>query len=206
MIPPAGLQVSILMDANGSNTTAAAAVRTAAKHLDLAKTSVIILGGTGPVGQRVARLLARTGCEVRVASRKEERASNVCDNIRRRISEAKLEPVATGNEEELDAALADRELVIAAGAAGVTLLPKAARDKCSTMKVAIDLNAFPPLGIEGIEATDKAKEQDGVICYGAIGVGGLKMKIHKAAIAALFSSNDQVMDAEEVYALAESLE
>jgi hypothetical protein len=44
-----------------------------------------------------------------------------------------------------------------------------------------------------------------VIGYGAVGVGDTKMKIHKAAIARLFQSSDQVMDAEEVYALAETI-
>jgi len=62
------------------------------------------------------------------------------------------------------------------------------------LRVAIDLNAVPPLGIEGVEVTDKGVERDGVICYGAIGVGDTKMKIHRAAIARLFESNDQVLD------------
>ena len=33
-----------------------------------------------------------------------------------------------------------------------------------------------------------------------------KMKIHKAAIASLFESNEQVLDAEEIYSIGESLE
>lgn len=74
------------------------------------------------------------------------------------------------------------------------------------MKVAIDLNAVPPLGIEGVEVADRGKPSDGVICYGAIGVGDTKMKIHKAAIARLFESNDQVLDAEECYALSDKLD
>ena len=73
------------------------------------------------------------------------------------------------------------------------------------LKVAIDLNAVPPLGIEGVEATDKARERDGVSAYGALGVGGTKMKIHKAAVAKLFERNDQVFDAEEIYQLGLSL-
>ena len=47
--------------------------------------------------------------------------------------------------------------------------------------MAIDLNAVPPLGIDGVEMGDKGQQRDGVICYGAIGVGDTKMKIHKAA-------------------------
>ncbi len=43
------------------------------------------------------------------------------------------------------------------------------------------------------------------ICYGALGVGGTKMKIHKAAIAQLFEANDQVLDAEEILAVGQRL-
>jgi hypothetical protein len=75
------------------------------------------------------------------------------------------------------------------------------RAACSQLKVAIDLNAVPPLGIEGIEAGDRGVIRDGVTVYGALGVGAAKMKLHKAAIARIFESNDQVLDAEEVFAL-----
>jgi hypothetical protein len=71
--------------------------------------------------------------------------------------------------------------------------------------VAIDLNAVPPPGIEGVGPTDKAAELGPAMAYGAIGVGGMKMKIHKAAIAALFQSNDRILDAEQIHALAKTL-
>jgi hypothetical protein len=203
MLPKFGLRVSVLMDANGANTTAAAAVRAAARHLELRDVPALVLGGTGPVGQRVVRLLARQGAQVRVGSRQQARAAAVCETVQSRVNGAKLEPTATGTPAELAAALAGRALVIAAGATGAVLLPRAARAACPGLRVAIDLNAVPPLGIEGVEIADKGKERDGVIGYGAIGVGETKMKVHKAAIARLFESNDQVLDAEEVYALAE---
>jgi hypothetical protein len=205
MLPQYGLRVSVLLDANGANTTAAAAVRAAARHLDLAQARALVLGGTGPVGQRVARLLARQGAEVRVASRQLARAANVGNAIRARVPGARLEEVAVTGLDELQSALSGRTLVVAAGAAGVVLLPKAARSASPGLKVAIDLNAVPPLGIEGVGAGDKGVERDGTVCYGALGVGGTKMKIHRAAVARLFESNDQVLDAEEVYALAEGL-
>jgi hypothetical protein len=70
----------------------------------------------------------------------------------------------------------------------------------------IDLNAVPPLGIEGIEVHDRDADRDGVRTWGAIGVGGTKMRIHSRAIRELFSKNDLVLDAEQVYALGESLD
>src|SRR5437764_6876847 len=61
MLPKFGLRVSIMLDANGANTTAAAAVRAAARHLDLKNAQALVLAATGPVGQRVVSLLAREG-------------------------------------------------------------------------------------------------------------------------------------------------
>src|SRR5215468_10336982 len=79
MIPAFGLRVSVLLDANGANTTAAAAVRVAGKHLDLAAARALVLGGTGPVGQRVGLLLGRQGAHVRLASRQQARAAAAAD-------------------------------------------------------------------------------------------------------------------------------
>src|SRR5947209_541689 len=97
MLPQFGLRVSVLLDANGANTTAAAAVRAASRHLDLANTAALVLGGTGPVGQRVARLLAREGTAVRVGSRQLARATSVCEAIQAKVGSARVQPVATGS-------------------------------------------------------------------------------------------------------------
>jgi hypothetical protein len=145
------------------------------------------------------------GAEVRVGSRQAAKAAGVCDAIRAKVSSAVVEPVAAGTPDEVKKALEGRALIVAAGAAGVVLLPRAVRTGCPILKVAIDLNAVPPLGVEGVDVTDKAKERDGVVCYGAVGVGDTKMKIHKLAIARLFERNDQVLDAEQVYALGKDL-
>jgi hypothetical protein len=204
MLPQYGLQVSVLLDANGANTTAAAAVRSAARHVELPGAKALVLGGTGPVGQRVALLLAKQEADVRLASRKLDRAAQACDAIRAKAPGSRQEPAAVRSPGDLTAALAGRTVVFAAGAAGVVLLPLAARKACPTLRVVVDLNAVPPLGIEGVEAGDKGAERDGVSAYGALGVGGLKMKVHRAAVARLFERNDLVLDAEEVYALAQS--
>lgn len=198
----AGLRVSVMLDSNGSNTTAAAAVRAAVRHMDVGAANALVLGGTGPVGQRAALLLARKGAHVRVGSRQVQRAEAVCQGIRAKIPEAKVEAIATASSADGPRALDGRDLVIAAGAAGAVLLPHKIRATNKNLRVAIDLNAVPPVGIEGIEVFDKAVTRDETVCYGAIGVGGTKMKIHKAAITQMFERNDQVLDAEEIYDLA----
>jgi hypothetical protein len=205
LLPQFGLRVSVLLDPRGANTTAAAAVRAAARHLNLGEARALVLAGTGPVGQRVARLLARAGADVRVGSRQLARSEAVCAEIREAVPDGRLAPVVTECVKHLQEALAGRTLVIAAGAAGIVLLPRTVRAGCPELRVVIDLNAVPPLGIEGIEAHDKGIVYDEVVtCYGALGVGRTKMKIHKAAIGRLFESNDQVLDVEEIYNLAQA--
>lgn len=200
------MRVSVMLDANGANTTAAAAVVAAARHVSLAGATALVLAGTGPVGQRVARLLAREGTTVRVGSRDLDRAKSVCSGIEGVVTGARISPSQTTSAEQLETALQDVQVVIAAGAPGIQLLPAQLRQNASTLQIAIDLNAVPPLGVEGIEVTDKAVERDGAVCYGAIGVGAKKMKIHKAAIHKLFTANDQILDADEIFQLGQELE
>lgn len=199
------MRVSVLMDSNGANTTAAAAVLAIGKHVDLAAATHLVLGATGPVGQRVARLLARQSATVRVASRSLDKAQAACAAIGARVPNSRLLPVAAGTVGETAAALSGADVVVAAGAAGVELLSEAMRRDAQGLRVAVDLNAVPPAGIAGISPTDKGNKRDGMIVYGAIGVGGLKMAIHKRAIQQLFEANDQVLDAEEVFAIGREI-
>jgi hypothetical protein len=196
-------KMSVMLDSNGANTTAAAAVVAALNAFDgkLDGVKAAVLGGTGPVGQRVARLLARQGAEVAVGSRKVDRAKEAARAIAAATGQS---PTAFGAEgdDALREALEGRELVVAAGAPGATLLPGKVLDGLGALRVAIDLNAVPPAGIEGIERDDAGKARGKVACWGAIGVGGKKMDIHRRAIRELFESNDRVLDAEEIFALA----
>ncbi len=202
VIKRAGLSVSVMLDSNGSNTTAAAAVRAAVRHMDVSTGHALVLGGTGPVGQRASLLLARIGAHVRIGSRQVQRAEAVCHSIRQKLPHAKVEAVSTTTSSDGPKALEGRNLLIAAGAAGAVLLPKHIRTGCPSLRVAIDLNAVPPVGIEGIDVFDKGVVRDNTVCYGAIGIGGTKMKIHRAAVAQLFTRNDLILDAEEIYDLS----
>ena len=199
------IRVSVMMDSNGSNTTAAAAVLTAAKHQQLSGQRVVVLAGTGPVGLRVAQLLAAEGAIVQLCSRTLNRAQAAAIEVQRLVSNAAVDPRATSSMSETLAACKKAPIVIAAGAAGIELLSMETRRQLPDLKLMIDLNAVPPVGIAGVEVTDRAVMRDGVLAYGAIGVGGLKMKIHKAAIRSLFESNDQVLDTMAIYELGKSL-
>ncbi len=199
------MRVSLMLDSNGANTTAAAAVLGARKHVPLSGATVTVLGATGSVGRRVVRLLAREGAVVRVVSRQLARAQQVCDTVSKLIGDAQLTACEARDDESTRAVLAGGSVVIASGAPGVELLSDQLRRECQQLRVAVDLNAVPPAGIGGIQPQDKAADRDGQICYGAIGVGGLKMKLHKAVVRRLFESNDLVFDAEEVFVLGKEI-
>jgi hypothetical protein len=199
-------QVSILFDANGSNTTAAAAVLAAleASGGSVAEARVVCLAATGPVGQRIARLLGRLGATVALGSRDRSRAGALADHLRE-ITNAQFIPFNTGREDEIIRELEQAQIAINSGPAGVQILPATLWRQHSNLKALIDLNAVPPLGIEGVEATDEDKDRSGVRAWGALGVGGTKMKIHKKAIQQLFTANNLVLDAEAVLDLGRTL-
>ena len=49
------------------------------------------------------------------------------------------------------------------------------------------------------------KEKHGKVVFGALGIGGLKMKIHRACVARLFEQNDLVLDAERIFSVAREI-
>jgi 5,10-methylene-tetrahydrofolate dehydrogenase/methenyl tetrahydrofolate cyclohydrolase len=202
------MRVSIMVDPNGSNTTAAAAVLCAQRHLDLAGQKVVVLAGTGPVGQRITKIIAGLNFagEIFVCSRKIEKAESVIADLLASgfKTNATLTPAAAGSTDQAAEVTKNAAVVFAAGAAGIELLDD--RWKENGIRVLIDLNAVPPAGIAGVDVMDCGQEKDGSICYGAIGVGGLKMKIHKQAIRSLFESNDKVLDTQSIYEIGAGLE
>ena len=191
-------KVSIMLDSNGSNTTAVAAVVKIEQTLgDLKGKKVIVLAGTGPVGQRAAGLLARDGARVTITSRKPEQGEKARQFISARFN-VQVEATTMTDPSHVAEVLDGVEVLLNSGPAGVQMVPKAAWMAQKTLKVAVDLNAVPPLGIEGVEVDDTGAERDGVTVFGAFGVGNFKTKLHKACVAKLFTRNDLVLDAEAI--------
>jgi hypothetical protein len=200
----ANFRVSVMLDSNGSNTTAAAGVALLAKANSLAGKKAIVLAGTGPVGMRAAAMLHIEGAEVAITSRSKQRADAASKAINDRFGFAPT-PIEAFDNEARAAAVKGAQVVFAAGAIGVPLLDEKDWRNDSTIELIADCNAQPPLGIGGVEAIDKATERHGKIAIGALGLGGLKMKLHRACIGQLFESSDQVLDAENIYAQAKAL-
>jgi len=189
----------VMLDSNGSNTTAVAAVT---RLLNTAGSSgrAVVTAGTGPVGLRAAGLLAKAGVDVTFTSRRAIDPS-IVEGLQQRFG-GRVSHAVMPDSASADSVLDGATMLLNTGPAGVNLVPKSAWAGRRGLLAAADLNAVPPLGIEGIDVTDNAVQRDGVTVFGALGGGGLKMKIHKACIARLFERNDQVLDAETISEVA----
>ena len=198
-------RVSCMLDSNGSNTTAAAGVALVAKAAgSLQGKSAVVLAGTGPVGMRSAALLAGEGAQVTIAGRSLDKTQAAADAINKRFN-VTIQAAATPDEASRIALAKGKNLIFSAGAIGVELLPESAWAEDPAVEFLADYNAQPPAGIGGLDAMDKGKERHGKSAFGALGIGGLKLKLHRACIGQLFESTERVFDAEEIYALAKEM-
>jgi len=203
LLPP--LSVSMMLDSNGSNTTAVAAVVKIEETLgDLHDKKAVVLAGTGPVGQRAAGLLAKDGARVTITSRKPEQGEKARQFISARF-DVHVEAVTLSDPSKVPEVLEGAEILLNSGPAGVAMVPKSAWTSVKTLKVAVDLNAVPPLGVEGVEVDDAGVVRNGVAVFGAFGVGNFKTKLHKACVARLFTRNDLVLDAEAIAEVAREM-
>jgi methylenetetrahydrofolate/methylenetetrahydromethanopterin dehydrogenase (NADP+) len=201
-------RVSVMLDSNGCNTTAATTIARIAKAHSLDGKRAIVLG-LGAVGLRSATLLQQEGSEVTVASLpadlfgddrpyRRPRGLSVAEDLGLDIREP-------GDRSELEATLDGAQIVLAAGPAGVEVLRRDAWTGVDSVELLADYNAAEPLGIEGTEATDDLADYDGKLVLGALAIGGPKMKVHKACVRRLFESNEQVLDTDAVYEVAKEL-
>src|SRR5579864_1205260 len=197
--------VSIMLDSNGSNTTAAAAVVKIEQAVGGVKgRRAVILAGTGPVGQRAAGLLALGGAHVTITSRKPEQGEKARRSIQERFN-VPVDIVGMVDASHAADVLEGAEILLNSGPAGVLMVPKEAWARRPGLLVAADLNAVPPLGIEGVELNDAGTDREGVKVFGAFGVGNFKTKLHKACVGRLFTRNDLVLDAEAIADVARQL-
>jgi hypothetical protein len=201
-------RVSVMLDSNGCNTTAATTIARIAKTRDLAGDRAVVLG-LGSVGLRSAVLLQGEGCEVTVVAL----PSDLFDDDRPYRRPSGL-PVAErlgldvrepADRSELESMLDGAAIALAAGPAGVQVLHRDVWAQHPSLELLADYNAAEPLGIEGAKATDDLADYDGKLVLGALAIGGPKMKVHRACVRRLFESNDQVLDTDAVYAVAKEL-
>lgn len=192
MVPP--FEVSVFADPSGAFTTAAGMVALAEKHLaknvqtTLQGKNVVVLGGTGPVGQIAAVLSAQAGAQVWIVGRQLERAASVADMCNKEFGHG-----ATQIQAEADAnkglLMTTADVVFATGAAGIQLLSAELVAAAPRLKVAADVNAVPPSGIAGLEphhdGVPIAGSNGGAVGIGALAIGAVKYQTQARLLIAM---------------------
>jgi len=211
MFPP--FELSVIVDPRGAYTTASAAVaRTLATHIekgfgDLSGKTITVLAGTGPVGQVAARLYAMEGANVIVTSRVLERANAVAVKIGEEIRAGKAWGMKAVAPNEIGESIKDADIILSAGAAGIQLLPlNVLKEYGGRCKVVGDVNAIPPLGVEGLKPTDEGVEiLPGVWGIGALIIGTFKNKVEAELFRRAVESPKGIFDYKVAYEIAKSM-
>jgi hypothetical protein len=196
-------KASIMLDSDGSNTTAAAAVARVRGAVTLKDQRAAVIG-VGPVGLRTAELLRREGAEVTMLTF----PPDVMDGGHRRASgvpvaqEAGFDVVEPASSDELDDALEGHVAVFAAGPAGTQILRRSGWAGVEGLRVVVDYSAAEPVGVEGVDRMDDLEEEDGALKLGALAVGGPKMKLQKRCVKRMFETKGTVLDLDGVYDVA----
>jgi methylene-tetrahydromethanopterin dehydrogenase len=214
MFPP--FKGNIIIDPAGAYTTAAAMVAKAenalvANKLGELKDKTCAIMGTGAVGQIAAVLLAKMGCNVMIASLNPKRADGKehAEGVAKLLAkdhgvqvEGIFAPTAASKIEILKKA----DVIMCAGIRGVRIIDKEMLNEVKHMKVLLDINAVPPLGIEGIDLKDDMREiMPGIFAIGAIAVGELKHKLEKEILREARTSGKDVYNYNVALPLARKL-
>jgi hypothetical protein len=198
------LRVSVLLDPRGANTIAAATVVRLVQDSSVRDRRVLILGATGPIGIRIAGLLAYAGAEVLIGSRRRDHARDAASRIRARLG-VDVGAVEVRDGRSAAKALAGVPLLVNTAAAGATVLRREVWANAPDLEAVMDVNATPPQGIEGVSAADDGNQRDGKRVYGALTIARLRTDVQRRCLTRLFERNDLVLDAEEIYDLARSV-
>jgi methylene-tetrahydromethanopterin dehydrogenase len=216
MVPP--FEVSVLADPSGAFTTAAALVACVEKELknkhggELKGAQAVVFGGTGPVGIATGVIASLAGANVTLVDP---------FNIDTALEKAKEYNVRCGasmrgtyasSEADKARLIAHADLVFCTAKAGVQVLSADVLGDAKRLKVAGDVNAVPPLGIEGIkrlhygEPLIHAVNSPGAVGIGALAVGDVKYKLQNALLGYLLTAEQPVfLDFREAFQRARGL-
>jgi len=186
MVPP--FEVSVFADPSGAITTAAALMACIEVQLkkktgdSLEGKRIDIIGGTGPVGVCAGILAANCGAEVHLTSRRGSKvATEYASEYNARFG-VEMYGADSSTDEKIMEFLPKTHIVIGAAKAGIQVLSTKQLEQATNLLVAADVNAVPPLGIEGVGVHDMGVEiastPQKALGLGALAVGDVKYKVH----------------------------
>lgn len=208
-VPPFAL--NLFTDPAGAFTTGAAMVAKVKAALrdghggDLAGRRVPIFGGTGVVAYCASVLVALEGGKaVLIGYDGAKRVGDIADDIKRRFG-VDVGHADGSTQEARRAAIAEAEIILACGRAGVNILDAADLAAAPRLLVAADVNAVPPAGVEGVGAMANGEPfGDGkALAVGALAIGNVKYKTELGLFRRLLATDKPIsLDFRDAYKLA----
>ncbi len=194
-------QVSVFADPSGAFTTAAGMVAAVEQELDkkfntsFEGKDLLVLGGTGPVGQVASVLAAQAGANVKIIGRQLDKAQRIADLCNEEFGEGKIQ-ITAGADSDKTEYIKTADVVFSTGAAGIELLNTEHISSASQLKVAADINAIPPSGISGLDPFHNGKaitgSTSGAVGLGALAIGNIKYKTQSRLLTQMIESNEPV--------------
>jgi len=195
MIPP--FEISVFADPSGAFTTAAALVACVEKELKtkhnkaLKDCKALVFGGTGPVGIATGVIASLAGANtVLVDHLSIHTADDIAKEYNRRFN-SQLKGAKAGNKEEKIALLSDVDIIFCTAKAGIQVLSTEVLKQALQLKVAGDVNAVPPLGIEGIKSNDfgvPLAAVEGAVGVGSLAVGNIKYRLQQRLLKSMLTT------------------
>jgi len=194
-------EVSVFADPSGAFTTAAGMVAAVEQELDkkfnttFEGKNLLVLGGTGPVGQVASVLAAQAGANVKIIGRQLDKTQRIADLCNEEFGEEKIQ-ITSGADSDKAEHIKTADVVFSTGAAGIELLSTEHISSASQLKVAADINAIPPSGISGLDPFDNGKtitgSTSGAVGLGALAIGNIKYKTQSRLLTQMIESNEPV--------------
>lgn len=199
MVPP--FEISVFADPSGAFTTAAALVACVAKQLkekhnkELKDCKALIFGGTGPVGIATGVISSLAGAETTIVDHLSiETAEDIAHGYNRRFACSLIGGYA-GTDIEKAKLIKSCDIIFCTAKAGIQVLNASALNAAINLKVVGDVNAVPPLGIEGIKRGDNgaplqlALNSKGPVAVGALAIGDIKYQLQHSLIKEMLTTD-----------------
>ncbi|RLI17869.1 hypothetical protein DRO54_10890 [Candidatus Bathyarchaeota archaeon] len=191
MFPP--FQANTIIDPAGAYTTAAAMVAKVEdalvkSKLGSLKDKKVAVFGTGAVGRVAAVLLAKLGCNVMIVSPNPNRTNGEeyvtkLSNLLRHKYGVNVEGVFAPTPDKKAEVIKKADVIFCASVAGVRIVTKEMLSEVKLVKVIADVNAVPPLGVEGMKLNDDMREfAPGIFGIGPLTIGRLKYKLERGIL------------------------
>jgi methylene-tetrahydromethanopterin dehydrogenase len=212
MFPP--FQISVFADPAGSFTTAAAMAAKIEKALKaqtgagLSGCAVAVFGATGVVGFAAGVIAAANGAKVNLIGYDgPARVKSLAEGGKARFNVDLA--WSDGSSEALKVeAIKNMDVILCAGRAGVQILSREQLASAGRLKVAADVNAVPPAGIEGLGAQDDGVPLEGSsgTGIGPLAIGGIKYKVEAGLFRKMIEADKPLLlDFRDAFALARDL-